>query len=114
VKLVRILAGYRDCDLCGKPAEKRMFAVGSRLMREIDLCDRDWKKLQKVMQPYVAASRKPPARSMQGRLVEPAQSSSNPETAKIREWARSRGYHVGERGAISKEIRRAYHFEQQE
>lgn len=106
--MVRKLAGYRDCDLCGQPAAEFVFAAGSRTMRAIDLCDRHRKRLQNYLKPFVEASR-PPRRTESRTGRERSWQDADPEAAKIRAWARARGYHVANIGDIARDVRRAYY-----
>jgi hypothetical protein len=71
---------------------------------EIDLSDKNATKLRDSMGKYVASARRTTPRARRGGR----RSSSGPTTAQVRDWARSNGYEVSDRGRISSEIRAAY------
>ncbi|MCC3281677.1 MULTISPECIES: histone-like nucleoid-structuring protein Lsr2 [Arthrobacter] len=72
---------------------------------EIDLSTDNAKNLRAALKPYVDAGRKTGGRT--GRPRGTGASRSN-EAAQIREWARSNGYTVSERGRVNSEIIEAY------
>lgn len=72
---------------------------------EIDLNDKNAKKLREALAPYVAAGRKVAGRRSRGA----AKGSGSGTSAKeVRDWARANGYDVPERGRIPADIRSAY------
>ncbi|WP_148613594.1 histone-like nucleoid-structuring protein Lsr2 [Nocardioides rubriscoriae] len=79
---------------------------------EIDLNTKNAQALRDSLAGYIGYARKVPAsaRRSGGTRRSSAASSSNGGTsaAEIREWARSEGHEVPERGRIPAEIREAY------
>ena len=75
----------------------------------IDLSDENAEKFREVMAPYVenghrvsSSGKAKPARRAA------AKSSSSGDTKAIREWARSNGYEVSDRGRLPSDIMDAY------
>lgn len=73
---------------------------------EIDLSQANYDKFEKILKPYIDNARKVKS-SRRGRGAGRATGSSN-RAAEIREWARSKGMKVSERGRVSAEIVEAY------
>jgi hypothetical protein len=70
---------------------------------EIDLSAAHAEALRKALARYVEAARKIPAARRQGRARR-ASSSNGVNNAQVREWARSQGVEVKERGRIPAEL----------
>jgi hypothetical protein len=87
----------------GDATETVLFGVDG-INYEIDLSDKNASKLRDSLAKYIASARRttPRARRTTRR------GSAGPTTAQIRDWARSNGYEVSDRGRISAEIRSAY------
>jgi Lsr2 len=109
-----------SCDICGKDAEGShtiTYGNGNRpRVYEIDLCAADAKKLAKAQDALIAVlaqgrntggSRQ---RASSGSRARPTskRSSGGADAGVIREWARSNGYEVSDRGRISAGLREAY------
>ncbi|MCJ8506089.1 Lsr2 family protein [Kocuria flava] len=94
-------------DLEGGPAEETVqFGVDGR-QYEIDLSTANAEKLREALRPYATAGRR--AQGKTTRTPGPRSSSSgNPETAKIRAWAKANGYEVSDRGRIHQSVKDAY------
>lgn len=87
----------------GDATETVMFGLDG-VTYEIDLSDRNAARLRDSLSKYVASARRSASRSRRsGR-----RGTSGPSTAQVREWARSAGHQVSDRGRISSEIRAAY------
>jgi hypothetical protein len=73
---------------------------------EIDLADRNAERLREALAPYVKAGRRVGGRRSPGR----GSGSSAPasEATAMREWARSRGMKVSERGRVGSDVVEAY------
>ena len=90
----------------GSVANTISFAFDGREY-SIDLSDENADKFREVMAPYVenghrvTGTKAKPARKLASR-------SSSGETKAIREWARSNGYDVSDRGRIPADIMDAY------
>lgn len=73
---------------------------------EIDLCDRHAAEMRDRVAPYVGAARRSGARSAGGRRRRSRGGSG--DAARIREWARSQGLPVPERGRIPADLADKY------
>jgi hypothetical protein len=73
---------------------------------EIDLNDKNAGKLRDALAPYVGHGRKVGTAPRRGRKS--AASTDGPSAREIREWARSNGHDVPERGRVSADVRAAY------
>ena len=104
-------------DLDGSEAVGTVtFALDNRSF-EIDLSDENTDKLHEALAPFIEAARQSGGRgSGRGRRRAQNQAaegraptrSNREETAAIREWARSNGHKVNDRGRISKSVMEAY------
>lgn len=74
---------------------------------EIDLSKSNIDKLHAALEPFIQAGRKAKGTRSRGRGATRAAGSVG-KSAEVREWARSRGMQVSERGRVSKEIMEAY------
>ena len=95
-------------DLEGGPAEETVqFGLDGR-QYEIDLSTANAEKLREALRPYAAAGRR--AQSKPTRATGTRSSSGgNPETAKIRAWAKENGHQISDRGRIHQSIKDAYY-----
>jgi hypothetical protein len=76
---------------------------------EIDLTEKNAKKLRDALAPYVAHARKASGSRRRGRSGGGGGSSAGGATpAEIRAWARENGMDVPDRGRVSEEVRAAY------
>ena len=84
---------------------------------EIDVCDKHSVALRDAFAPYVGAGRragKPAAPARRGRASTPAtstpatSSAAKERTQDIREWARSNGHAISERGRLPSAVLAAY------
>ncbi len=92
-------------DLDGTDAAETVSFALDGVNYEIDLNAENAAKLRDSLSTYIAHARKQrPARGGAARRS----SKSSGETARIREWARSQGMAVSDRGRVSAEIRAAY------
>jgi hypothetical protein len=87
----------------GEAAETIAFALDGRSY-EIDLNERNAKKLRDALAPWVGAARRA------GSATEPRQRGSRraTDTADIRRWAAEHGIPVSSRGRISADLRARY------
>ena len=72
---------------------------------EIDLNDAHAAALREALALYVGHARKAASGSRRGRGGDPA---DGPSAREVREWARSQGMDVPERGRVSADVRAAY------
>ena len=73
---------------------------------EIDLNDKNAAMLRDALAPYVGHGRKVGAAPRRGRKT--SASSDGPSAREIRDWARSNGFDVPDRGRVSSEVREAF------
>ena len=80
---------------------------------EIDLSESNAQALRDQLAPYISEGRKVSGRRRQGSAggrSARGRGSANgePAAAEVREWARSNGYEVPDRGRVSAEVKEAY------
>lgn len=73
---------------------------------EIDLNDENAAALRDALASYIGHGRKAGGSSRRGRRS--AAANLGPSSKEIRDWARSNGYEVSDRGRVSAEIRQAF------
>lgn len=99
---------HLEDDLDGGPADTTLtFALDGKDY-EIDLSEANAEKLREALYPFVAAGRKT-TRGGGSRGTRTRASSSDPDTAKIRTWAKENGYEISDRGRIHQSIKDAYY-----
>ncbi|GGG71386.1 Lsr2 family protein [Kocuria dechangensis] len=95
-------------DLEGGPADETVqFGVDGRHY-EIDLSTANAEKLREALRPFVASSRRAQGKTTRATGAR-SSSGGNPETAKIRAWAKENGYEVSDRGRIHQSVKDAYY-----
>jgi hypothetical protein len=87
----------------GEASETLLFGLDG-INYEIDLSDRNAGKLRDALARYIASARRTSPRNRRPSR----RGSAGPTTAQIRDWARSNGYDVSDRGRIAADIRAAY------
>ncbi len=92
-------------DLDGSKADRTVSFSLEGDQYEIDLSQANIDKLYDALAPYSEAARK--VRPSRNRKTS-TQGSSTGKSALVREWARSRGMKVSERGRVSQEVIDAY------
>jgi len=95
------------CDVCGKAKDVETRTIGlDGKSYEIDLCPQDGKGLSKAAAGYVSNARKITVRHA------PRENGRGPhsrtETAAIRDWARTSGLQISDRGRVPAAIFRDY------
>ncbi|KRE37423.1 hypothetical protein ASG73_07000 [Janibacter sp. Soil728] len=93
-------------DLDGGDATETVTFALDGVTYEIDLNDKNAAALRDALAGYVGAGRRVSGRKSSG--TSSAARSSSGELSKIREWARSNGHDVSDRGRISQKVRDAY------
>lgn len=93
-------------DIDGTEASETVSFELDGVAYEIDLAEGHAAELRGAFGPWVAAARRVGGRKASARKAGGARGDS--DAAKIREWARSAGLEVSERGRVSQEIRAAY------
>ncbi|WP_062737490.1 histone-like nucleoid-structuring protein Lsr2 [Kocuria turfanensis] len=99
---------HLEDDLDGGPADDTItFALDGKDY-EIDLSTTNAEKLREALRPFAQAGRKT-TRSSGPRATRSRRSGSDPDTAKIRAWAKGNGYEVSDRGRIHQTVKDAYY-----
>lgn len=97
-------------DLDGGPADETVRFGLDGGQYEIDLSTANAAKLRDAVRPFAAKARRAQANTGRGAGKKNASSQTrNPETAKIRKWAKENNYDVSDRGRIHQEIQDAYY-----
>lgn len=91
-------------DIDGGPGDQTVTFAFNGVAYEIDLSDANAEKFADVLAPYVGHARRVGGAARRaGR-----RSVGGPSPAAIREWAKTQGIEVNERGRISAELRSKY------
>ena len=95
-------------DMDGTEAEETVSFGLDGTTYEIDLNSKNAASLREALSTYVGHARKAgtPARRSGRRTAQTT--NLGPSTRELRDWARSNGYEVSDRGRVSSEVRRAY------
>lgn len=93
-------------DLDQSPADRNVTFSLDGEHYEIDLSKPNIEKLEAALEPYIQAARKVRGGRSRARATRGGNTAS--KSAVVREWARSRGMKVSERGRVSQEILDAY------
>ena len=79
---------------------------------EIDLSEGNARALRDQLAPFIAEGRKVGGRRRQGSAGRSSRgrgsSNGEPSAAEVREWARSNGFQVPDRGRVSAEVKEAF------
>ncbi len=94
-------------DLDGSEAVEELTFALRGTTYEIDLNARNVAALEKVLDKFISAGRKPSVTSRNGRALNRNRSAKE-DVGAIREWARTNHYEISDRGRIPAEIRDAY------
>lgn len=99
-------------DIDGKDADETVTFGLDGVTYEIDLSTANATKLRDAIAPYVGHARRAggsASRRSSGRRSSSRRGSdSGPSAREVREWARSNGYNLSDRGRVSSEVRAAY------
>ncbi|WNI17098.1 histone-like nucleoid-structuring protein Lsr2 [Actinacidiphila sp. ITFR-21] len=97
-------------DLDGGEADETVTFALDGVTYEIDLTTENADKLRGLLNPYTDSGRRTGGRAGRSRTKAPrsAGGASGPDTAKIRAWAKEKGYEVNDRGRVPATIREAY------
>lgn len=92
-------------DLDGTRGDERVLFSFEGKHYEIDLSTKNAKKLRDTLGRYASAGRKVAGtRKAAGRRVTRRIVPAGPSNAEVREWARSNGYAVADRGRLNADI----------
>ena len=92
-------------DIDGSEASQTVTFALDGVTYEIDLNEEHAAALRESLEEWVGKARRTGGRRSSGRR----RSSGPSDTQKIREWARSQGLEVSDRGRVSAEVRKAYY-----
>lgn len=96
-------------DLDGSEATESVSFGLDGTSYEIDLNDANAARLRDALAEFVGHARKVGSASRRGgRRSSAAAASTGPSAREIRDWARSNGYDVPDRGRVSAEVREAF------
>jgi len=97
-------------DLDGSEATESVSFGLDGTSYEIDLNDENAARLRDTLAEYVGHARKVGSASRRGggRRSGASAAAGGPSAKEIRDWARSNGYDVPDRGRVSAEVREAY------
>lgn len=97
-------------DLDGGVADETVSFALDGVAYEIDLSQANANRLRDALATYVASARRASRTSARGqaRSAGRGRAGGNSDTAAIREWARSQGIEVSERGRVSAKVREQY------
>ena len=90
-------------DVDGSPAEESVNFALDGVNYVIDLSAENASKLRDALSLWVDHARRTGGRRTRGR-----RRTGGPTANEVRQWAKSQGYEVSERGRVSNEIREAY------
>lgn len=90
-------------DVDGSPAEESVNFALDGVNYVIDLSAENASKLRDALSLWVDHARRTGGRRTRGRSP-----TGGPTANEVRQWAKSQGYEVSERGRVSNEIREAY------
>jgi hypothetical protein len=74
----------------------------------IDLNAKNRAALEKALKPYIAKATEQRGGGRRGKTVRRSSRSKSRDLAAVREWARTNGHQVSDRGRISSDIQQAY------
>ncbi|MDF9878566.1 histone-like nucleoid-structuring protein Lsr2 [Cellulosimicrobium cellulans] len=96
-------------DLDGGAADETVTFALDGVSYEIDLSTKNAQELRDALASWVGNARKVSSRTSAARPARrSSRSSGSARATEVREWARSNGYTVNDRGRISQEIQTAY------
>jgi Lsr2 len=95
-------------DLDGSANAKEVsFSLNGRTWT-IDLSAKNRAALEKALKPYIAKATEQGRNRRSKATRSSARSKSRVDLAAVREWAKSNGHHVSDRGRISADVTTAY------
>ena len=104
--MARTTLGILEDDLGGGPPDQQVAFSLDGIDYEIDLNGGNADKLRQLLDPYVAHGRRTGGRQRRPQ-AEPARNSRE-WLSTVRDWARSNGFTVSDRGRVSKTVIDAY------
>jgi Lsr2 len=103
----RMLVVFED-DLDGSEAEGTVTFALNGVGYELDLSKKNRDKLLKAFEPYVSGGRKVSTRTTSARSSRGGGSPKKHDQSAVREWARSEGMTISDRGRIPADVLAKY------
>lgn len=94
-------------DIDGGPADKTVAFAFDGTSYEIDLSEKNFKSMGDTLAQYVGSARRVGGRT-RSRSTGSASGRRDDRSARIREWARSEGHKVSDRGRIPADLAARY------
>ena len=91
-------------DLDGGKADETVNFSLDGVQYVIDLSGKNAKQLREGLSRYIDAARKEKGMRVASRGAGRKLASTGPNTSDVREWAKTQGYEVSERGRVSKDL----------
>jgi hypothetical protein len=95
-------------DIDGSEATETVSFALDGTSYEMDLNDANAARLRDALAEFVGHARKVGSASRRGRRSSAAAATGGPSAKEIRDWARSNGYDVPDRGRVAAEVREAF------
>jgi len=95
-------------DLDGSQADETVTFGLDGVTYDMDLSADNASALRDALAAYVAAARRTAGRSASRRSSSRGKPASGPTPAEVRDWARTEGFEVSERGRVPADVRAAY------
>ena len=95
-------------DIDGGEASQTVTFALDGTSYEIDLNDGNAERLRDAVAPFIGHARKVSAGARRGRRASGGANAGGTSAKEIRDWARSNGHTVPERGRIPAEVRNAF------
>ena len=105
--MARRIQTILDDDIDGGPADVTIQFSYQGTQYEIDLSTKNEEKFVKALAPFTSKARKTGG-SRRSSAKAPVGKTDKRQLQAIREWARSHGHTVSDRGRISQEVQDAY------
>lgn len=98
------------CDVCGTQTDDATSVTlgWGREQWELDLCAKDNAELSAAFDGWTSRARRVVGRGARSTGGSRRASGGGSDANAVREWAKSNGYKVGEKGRISADVREAY------
>jgi len=95
-------------DLDGSPADETVTFALDGVTYEIDLNEKNAGRLRDALAPFVGHARRASGRRQATGRAQAPRGGARRDLADVREWARTNGHKVSDRGRISAEVQAAY------
>ncbi|HEY2300072.1 MAG TPA: Lsr2 family protein [Jatrophihabitans sp.] len=96
-------------DLTGADAAETVTFALDGARYEIDLSAENAEKLRETLRVYIASGRRSAPSAARAARPRRGSRAEREQSAAIREWARSNGFRIGDKGRIPSQVIEAYH-----